>query len=61
MKWLIQEKLGRIPVSGEEVLVGKCRLLIREADPKSIKSVLIFKEEEKATTVEDQPSLSRIA
>jgi len=58
---LIQEKLGRIPVSGEEVLVGKCRLLIREADPKSIKSVLIFKEEEKVATVEDHPSLSKIA
>jgi putative hemolysin len=42
---LIQDHLGRIPTVGEEVRVGNCRLVIREADPKSIKSVQIIKEE----------------
>jgi len=42
---LIQDQLGRIPSVGEEVLIGNCRLTIREADPKSIKSVQIIKEE----------------
>src|SRR6185295_9980414 len=42
---LIQDNLGRIPVAGEEITTGNCRLVIREADPKSIKSVLIVKEE----------------
>lgn len=58
---LIQEKLGRIPSVGEEVVVGNCRLLVREADPKSIKAVLIFKEEEKAEVQAGEASLSKIA
>jgi putative hemolysin len=42
---LIQEHLGRIPAVGEEVKIGQCRLVVHEADHKSIKSVQIFKEE----------------
>lgn len=42
---LIQEQLGRIPAVGEEIQVGQCRLVVHEADPKSIKSVQIVKEE----------------
>lgn len=46
---LIQERLGRIPAVGEEVRVGNCRLLVHEADHKSIKSVQIVREEKAAT------------
>ncbi|WP_447972801.1 hemolysin family protein [Nitrospira sp. Kam-Ns4a] len=42
---LIQEELGRIPAVGEEVRIGPCRLIVHEADPRSIKSVQIVKEE----------------
>jgi putative hemolysin len=42
---LIQDHLGRIPVAGEEVVIGNCRLVIHEADQKSIKSVQIMKED----------------
>ncbi len=49
---LIQEQLGRIPAVGEELRVGNCRLVVHEADPKSIKSVQIFKEEKADVTVE---------
>lgn len=42
---LIQDHLGRIPTVGEEVQVGQCRLVVHEADEKSIKSVQILKEE----------------
>lgn len=42
---LIQEHLGRIPATGESVQIGRCRLVVHEADPKSIKRVQIFKEE----------------
>lgn len=42
---LIQDHLGRIPTVGEEVQVGQCRLVVHEADQKSIKSVQILKEE----------------
>lgn len=42
---LIQEHLGRIPSVGEELKIGHCRLVVHEADHKSIKSVQIFKEE----------------
>ena len=42
---LIQEHLGRIPAVGEEIRIGHCRLVVHEADHKSIKSVQIFKEE----------------
>ncbi len=45
---LVQERLGRIPEAGEEMTVGTCRLIVREADHKSIKAVLITKEEERA-------------
>lgn len=48
---LIQEHLGRIPAVGEEVHIGNCRLVVHEADHKSIKSVQIFKEEK--TTAPD--------
>ncbi len=61
---LIQEKLGRIPTIGEQVLAGNCRLQVREADPKSIKAVLIQKEEEKVgvpTEQAEQANLSKIA
>lgn len=50
---LIQDQLGRIPATGEELMVSNCRLVVREADPKSIKAVLIFKEEEKAGSAPD--------
>jgi CBS domain containing-hemolysin-like protein len=42
---LIQDRLGRIPGTGEDVQIGQCRLVVQEADPKSIKRVQIFKEE----------------
>jgi putative hemolysin len=42
---LIQEHLGRIPATGESLQIGRCRLVVHEADPKSIKRVQIFKEE----------------
>jgi CBS domain containing-hemolysin-like protein len=42
---LIQDTLGRIPANGEEVHLGQCRLVVYDADLKSIKSVMIFKEE----------------
>jgi CBS domain containing-hemolysin-like protein len=45
---LIQERLGRIPGVGEEIMVGNCRLVVHEADARSIKSVEIFKEEKVA-------------
>jgi putative hemolysin len=41
----IQEHLGRIPKVGEEVREGNCRIVVHEADPRSIRSVQIFKEE----------------
>lgn len=58
---LIQETLGRIPETGEEIFMGNCRLLIREADPKSIKAVFIQRDEEKTETPPDEPSLIKIA
>lgn len=42
---LIQQRLGHIPAVGEEIRVGQCRLVVHEADAKSIKSVQIFKDE----------------
>jgi CBS domain containing-hemolysin-like protein len=41
----IQEHLGRIPKVGEEVRTGHCRIVVHEADQRSIRSVQIFKEE----------------
>jgi CBS domain containing-hemolysin-like protein len=49
---LIQQRLGRIPVVGEEVRVGTCRLVVHEADERSIKSVQVFKEEKAAAPAE---------
>jgi CBS domain containing-hemolysin-like protein len=45
---LIQQRLGRIPATGEELRVGTCRLIVHEADAKSIKSVMLVKEEQPA-------------
>ena len=58
---LIQETLGRIPETGEEVFMGNCRLLIREADPKSIKAVFIQRDEEKTEIPPDESNLTQIA
>jgi len=49
---LIQDKLGRIPAVGEEVRIGHCRIVVHEADAKSIKSVHIFKDEKPVSVVE---------
>jgi len=49
---LIQENLGRIPAAGEEIKIEHCRLVVHEADPRSIRSVHIFKEEKVAVPVE---------
>jgi CBS domain containing-hemolysin-like protein len=49
---LIQEKLGRIPATGEELRIGVCRLVVHEADAKSIKSVQIFKDEKTGAAAE---------
>lgn len=49
---LIQQKLGRIPAPGEELRMGQCRLVIHEADARSIKSVQIFKEERAGVAAE---------
>ena len=43
---LIQQQLGHIPSVGEELRVDGCRLTVRDADEKSIKSVQIHKMEE---------------
>ena len=45
---LIQQELGRIPKVGEEVRIANCRILIHEAEPRSIRSVQIFREEKVA-------------
>ena len=55
---LIQEELGRIPKAGEEIRIGNCRLVVHEADPRSIRSVQIFKDEKVAPAVEAAVSLS---
>ena len=49
---LIQENLGRIPKVGEEIRIENCRLVVHEADPRSIRSVHIFKDEKVAVPVE---------
>jgi len=43
---LIQQELGHIPSIGEEIRADGCRLIVRDADEKSIKSVQIQKVEE---------------
>jgi putative hemolysin len=49
---LIQDALGRIPKVGEEIRIGNCRLVVHEADPRSIRSVHIFKDEKVPSAVE---------
>jgi CBS domain containing-hemolysin-like protein len=49
---LIQESLGRIPKMGEELRIENCRLVVHEADLRSIRSVHIFKDEKVAVPVE---------
>ncbi len=56
---LIQEDLGRIPKVGEEIRIGNCRLVVHEADPRSIRSVHIFKDEKVAPAVET-PTLNPV-
>lgn len=46
---LIQQELGHIPAVGEEVRADHCRLIVHDADEKSIKSVQILKVEEPAS------------
>ncbi len=57
---LIQQELGRIPRVGEEIVIGHCRLLIHEADPRSIRSVQIFKEERASVGVESADRLDLV-
>ena len=57
---LIQEQLGRIPKVGEELKLGNCRILIHEADPRSIRSVQIVREEKLPTTIE-APNLNLVS
>ncbi|MBM4124574.1 MAG: HlyC/CorC family transporter, partial [Nitrospira sp.] len=42
---LIQDRLGRIPMVEEEIVMDQCRLTVRDADQKTIKSVQISKED----------------
>ncbi len=51
---LIQQELGRIPKVGEEVRIANCRILIHEAEPRSIRSVQIFREEKSPAPIESQ-------
>jgi CBS domain containing-hemolysin-like protein len=51
---LIQSELGHIPKAGEELHVANCRLVVHEADPRSVRSVNIFKEEKTPAVVEAQ-------
>ncbi|MBI5776642.1 MAG: HlyC/CorC family transporter [Nitrospirae bacterium] len=51
---LIQQRLGHIPAVGEEIRVGPCRLVVHEADAKSIRSVQIFKDEKAGAPAEPQ-------
>jgi CBS domain containing-hemolysin-like protein len=40
---LIQDHLGRIPIVGEEIVLDQCRLIVRDADQNTFKSVQIVK------------------
>lgn len=53
---LVEDHLGRIPAVGEEVIVNQCRLVIHDADPRSIKSVMIFKEEKASAGSDFKPA-----
>ena len=57
---LIQQELGRIPKVGEEVRIANCRILIHEAEPRSIRSVQIFREEKSPAHVE-APNLDLVS
>ncbi|MCS6292555.1 MAG: HlyC/CorC family transporter [Nitrospira sp.] len=57
---LIQGELGRIPKAGEELHIAHCRLVVHEADPRSIRSVNIYKEEKTSVPVET-PSLNPVS
>jgi CBS domain containing-hemolysin-like protein len=57
---LIQQELGRIPKVGEEVRIANCRILIHEAEPRSIRSVQIFREEKAPAHVE-APNLDLVS
>jgi putative hemolysin len=57
---LIQQELGRIPKVGEEVRIANCRILIHEAEPRSIRSVQIFREEKSPVHVE-APNLDLVS
>lgn len=57
---LIQQELGRIPKVGEEVRIANCRILIHEAEPRSIRSVKIFREEKSPAHVE-APNLDLVS
>jgi len=57
---LIQQELGRIPKVGEEVRIANCRILIHEAEPRSIRSVQIFREEKSPAPVE-APNLDLVS
>jgi len=50
---LIQQELGHIPVIGEEVRADHCRLIVRDADERSIKSVQILKIEESSPEISE--------
>ncbi|RMH02687.1 MAG: HlyC/CorC family transporter [Nitrospirae bacterium] len=58
---LIQQELGHIPAVGEEIHVDGCRLVVRDADAKSIKSVQIFKLEEIKPEPQPPPSKTQEA
>ena len=51
---------GRIPKVGEEVRIANCRILIHEAEPRSIRSVQIFREEKSPAHVE-APNLDLVS
>ena len=57
---LIQRNLGRIPKVGEEIRIHNCRLVVHEADPRSIRSVQIFKDEKVSVSVET-PTLDPVS
>ena len=57
---LIQQELGRIPKVGEELRIANCRILIHEAEPRSIRSVQIFREEKSPAHVE-APNLDLVS
>jgi CBS domain containing-hemolysin-like protein len=57
---LIQQELGRIPKVGEEVRIANCRIVIHEAEPRSIRSVQIFREEKSPAHIE-APNLDLVS